>query len=67
MAKIQLNGGEYEINSRMNLAELLKKLKISNTKVAVEINGIIIDKDQYEKRSLYKDDQVEIVHFIGGG
>ena len=67
MAKIQLNGGEYEISSRMNLAELLKKLKISSTKVAVEINGIIVDKDQYEKRSLNKDDQVEIVHFIGGG
>jgi len=67
MAKIQLNGGEYEISSRMNLVELLKKLKISSTKVAVEINGIIVDKDQYEKRSLHKDDQVEIVHFIGGG
>ena len=64
MAKIQLNGGEYEISSRMNLVELLKKLKISSTKVAVEINGIIVDKDQYEKRSLHKDDQVEIVHFI---
>ena len=67
VAKIQLNGSSYEINNGTNLNELLNKLKIKKTKVAVEINGEIVEKNKYENMILRKDDKVEIVHFIGGG
>ncbi len=67
MAKIQLNGAPYEADANMNLEELLKKLKISNKKVAIEINGLIAEKEMYKKKILQKGDKVEIVHFIGGG
>ena len=67
MAKIQLNGDPYEINGGTNLNKLLNKLKIQKNKVAVEVNGEIVQKDRYENLVLSKDDKVEIVHFIGGG
>tara|TARA_B100000029_G_scaffold375308_1_gene369673 strand:+ start:263 stop:481 length:219 start_codon:yes stop_codon:yes gene_type:complete len=67
VAKIQLNGIPYEINNGTNLNELLNKLKIEKNKVAVEVNGEIIEKKKYENLVLSKDDKVEIVHFIGGG
>ncbi len=67
VAKIQLNGDPYEINGRTNLNELLNKLKIQKNKVAVEVNGEIVQKDKYKNLFLRKDDKVEIVHFIGGG
>jgi len=67
MAKIQLNGDPYEINDRTNLNELLNKLKIEKNKVAIEVNGEIVQKDKYRNLVLKKDDKVEIVHFIGGG
>ena len=67
VAKIQLNGDPYEINSGTNLSELLKKLRIQKNKVAIEVNGEIIEKKMYESLILSKDDKVEIVHFIGGG
>jgi len=67
VAKIQLNGSSYEINNEINLNQLLDKLKIQKTKVAIEVNGIIVEKKQYPKVILNKDDKVEIVHFIGGG
>ena len=67
MAKIQLNGDPYEINDGTNLNELLNKLKIQKNKVAIEVNGEIIEKEKYLKIVLSKDDKVEIVHFIGGG
>ena len=67
VAKIQLNGDPYEINDRTNLNELLNKLKIQKNKVAIEVNGEIIQKDKYQNLVLRKDDKVEIVHFIGGG
>ena len=66
VAKIQLNGDPYEINGRTNLNELLNKLKIQKNKVAIEVNGEIVQKDKYQNLVLRKDDKVEIVHFIGG-
>jgi len=67
MAKIQLNGDPYEINSGTNLNELLNKLKIQKNKVAIEVNGEIVEKNKYSNLILSKNDKVEIVHFIGGG
>ena len=67
VAKIQLNGNPYEISGRTDLNELLNKLKIQKNKVAIEVNGEIIQKDKYQNLVLRKDDKVEIVHFIGGG
>ena len=67
MAKIQLNGDPYEINNGTNLNELLNKLKIQKNKVAIEVNGEIVEKKRYTNLILNKDDKVEIVHFIGGG
>ena len=67
MAKIQLNGNSYEIDHGINLNELLNKLKIQKNKVAIEVNGKIVEKTKYIHLILHKDDKVEIVHFIGGG
>ena len=67
VAKIQLNGDSYEINKGTNINELLNKLKIHTNKVAVEVNGEIVEKNKYPNLILNNDDKVEIVHFIGGG
>ena len=67
VAKIQLNGDPYEINDGTNLNKLLNKLKIQKNKVAIEVNGEIIEKNKYLNLILNKDDKVEIVQFIGGG
>jgi len=67
VAKIQLNGDPYEINDGTNLNELLNKLKIQKNKVAIEVNGEIVEKNKYPNLILNKGDKVEIVHFIGGG
>ena len=67
VAKIQLNGDLYEIKDGTNLNELLNELKIQKNKVAIEVNGEIVEKNKYLKLILNKDDKVEIVHFIGGG
>ena len=67
VAKIQLNGYPYEINNGTNLNQLLNKLKIQKNKIAIEVNGEIVEKSKYTNLILNKDDKVEIVHFIGGG
>ena len=67
VAKIQLNGSPYKVNNETNLNQLLNKLKIQKNKVAIEVNGVIVEKNKYPKVILNKGDNVEIVHFIGGG
>ena len=67
VAKIQLNGDPYEIINGTNLNQLLNKLNIQKNKVAVEVNGEIVEKNKYSNLILNKNDKVEIVKFIGGG
>ena len=67
MAKIQLNGKKITIKPNFSILDLLKKYKLSNKKIAIEHNGIIIQKINYKKKYLKNDDKLEIVHFIGGG
>ena len=67
MAKIQLNGKKVVIKSNYSLFDLLKKYKLTDKKVAIEYNGIIVPKVNYKKKNLKNNDKVEIVHFIGGG
>ena len=67
MAKIQLNGRKVSIKQKISIFNLLKKHKLDNRKVAVELNGTVITKNRYKKKLIKNNDKIEIVHFIGGG
>ena len=67
MAKIQLNGKKITIKSNFSILDLLKKYKLSNKKIAIELNGTIISKINFKKKILKDNDKIEVVHFIGGG
>ena len=51
MAKIQLNGKKVVIKSNYSLLDLLKKYKLVNKKVAIEHNGVIIQKVNFKKKN----------------
>ena len=65
--KIKVNGKFKSIYENFKISDLVKDLKISIKKVAIELNQEIIDKKKISKITLKKDDKMEIVHFIGGG
>ena len=65
--KIKINGKFSRINENLTLSTILKQLKIPLKKVAIELNHEIIDKNALNKIKIKKDDNIEIVHFIGGG
>ena len=67
MAKIQLNGKKVVVKSDYSIFDLLKKYKLSTSKVAIEHNGIIVPKANYKKKFLKNNDRIEVVTFIGGG
>ena len=67
MAKIQLNGKKLALKQTISIYQLLKKYKINGKKVAIEINGRILSKNNYKKKIIKDKDRIEIVQFIGGG
>ncbi len=67
MAKIQLNGKKITVKSNFSILDLLKKHKLTSKRIAIELNGKIIQKMNYKKKYLKNKDKLEIVHFIGGG
>jgi len=67
MAKIQLNGRKLELSSKYSIATMLKKYKINDKKIAVELNGKIINRNKYKLIYIKNKDKIEIVYFIGGG
>ena len=67
MAKIQLNGKKLVLKKKHSILTLLKKYKIDSKKIAVELNGKIINRNKYKLTNVKDKDIIEIVHFIGGG
>ena len=67
MAKIQINGKKIKINRNFSIMDLIKKYKLKENKIAVELNGAILPKEFYCKRRIKNNDKIEIVQFIGGG
>ena len=67
MAKIQLNGKRIKIRVNLSIKDLLKKHRLNEEKIAIELNGTILPKHQYKKRKIKNNDKIEIVQFIGGG
>jgi len=65
--KIKINGKLSLIEDNLSLLNCIKKLKIPIKKVAIELNQEIMDKKKLNKIKLKKNDNIEIVHFIGGG
>ena len=65
--KIRVNGKVKTIDHNSKLSVLVNNLKIPLKKVAIELNQEIINKKNINKIYLKKKDNIEIVHFIGGG
>ena len=65
--KIKVNGKKVLFDKKESVVMLIKKLKIPLNKVAIELNKKILDKKKLSKIMLKDNDNIEIVHFIGGG
>ena len=65
--KIVVNGKQMTVNLKYSLKNLIDKLKMPITKIAVELYREIINKKNINKIILKNNDKIEVVHFIGGG
>ncbi len=65
--KIKLNGKNLFITEKTTVHSLVNTLKLPLNKIAIEKNRKILDKKNLKKNILNNRDEIEIVHFIGGG
>ena len=65
--KILVNGETKEFEKELNLSDLLVELDLPSKLIAIELNKNVVRKKDWENIKLSDEDQIEIVHFVGGG
>lgn len=65
---IQINGEPREFSEQqLFLTELIEELSLAPQRIAVEVNKQIVRRDAWGHTTINEGDQIEIVHFVGGG
>jgi len=65
--ELVINGDRRDILKSTTVEELLAELGLDARAVVVEHNRVIIRRPALASTTLAEGDQVEIVHFVGGG
>ena len=65
---IRLNGQSRELSSLSpTVLELVDEIGFRPDRVAIEVNGLIVSRALWGETTLATGDNVELVHFVGGG
>ena len=64
---MKVNGTQVPLQEEKTLLQYLQENQYDISKIAVERNGEIVPKREYECVFLQHEDQLEIVQFVGGG
>ncbi len=64
---MRVNGVSIPLGEEKTLLQYLQENQYDPSKIAVERNGKIVPKREYEATLLQSEDQLEIVQFVGGG
>ena len=67
MITLQVNGKPIELDRPTPLLAYIETLGVDPRAVAVEHNGMILERAAYESITLNEGDTVEIVRMVGGG
>ena len=65
-AMVKINGEQLDA-AGMTMAAYLRENGMETGRIAVELNGEILPKAEYESYVLSDGDTCEIVNFVGGG
>ena len=67
MIAITINGEPRRVSAGLSVAGLVAELGLNPKKVAVERNLEIVPRSMHGDVMMADGDQLEIVHFVGGG
>ncbi|HJZ67705.1 MAG TPA: sulfur carrier protein ThiS [Blastocatellia bacterium] len=64
---IIVNGKETQLPEGAAINDLILSLGLTAQRLAVELNGRIVRRADWDSTRISEGDRVEIVHFVGGG
>ena len=64
--ELSINGEKRAVTAT-TLSQLIEQLGMKADRVAIELNREIVPRDRWNESPLKDGDQIEIVHFVGGG
>lgn len=67
MIALRINGKRVELDQPTPLLDYLEQMGVDARAVAVEHNGVILERERYAACTLREGDNVEIVRMVGGG
>ncbi|OHB78805.1 MAG: thiamine biosynthesis protein ThiS [Planctomycetes bacterium RBG_16_55_9] len=69
MQKLRINGAEQQFPAGVprTLTELLEQLNINQATVVAEIDGRIVQRQDFPQTQLSCGQSIELVRFVGGG
>ncbi|KAF0249843.1 MAG: sulfur carrier protein [bacterium] len=65
--QILLNGETKEISGQISLQALVENLELKEGRIAIELNHFVVKRKDWPSVILQDGDQLELVHFVGGG
>jgi sulfur carrier protein len=65
--KITMNGAEIDVESGLTLGQLVDNKGLERKMIAIEYNGEIIPRHDYDDTEVRAGDVLEVVHMVGGG
>ena len=66
--KVTINGKEKQLENEVNVLELLAINDVEMPEmVSVELNGVIVDRDDFGSTIIRENDTIEFLYFMGGG
>lgn len=67
MIAISINGTVQKFDAPVSVAALIEHMQIGNKRIAIERNGEIVPRGQFNQQMLADGDKLEIVVAVGGG
>lgn len=67
MLTVKLNGKDHTVDVAATLTDLIAELGLLPERVVVERNRDIVSRADFADTVLQTGDEIEIVHFVGGG
>lgn len=65
--RVRLNGEWHNLRDGITVADLVAQLGLERQRIAIELNRAIVPRQAYASVRLQEADEVEVVHFVGGG
>ena len=67
MISISINGTAHQFDAPISITALLETMQLGNKRIALERNGEIVPRGQFNQQMLADGDKLEVVVAVGGG